>query len=168
MIASSFVGLNVDYYAWSLATVHDSLLRQNDIATFTIVSHAYVFSVTQPESLVALVALETAFWLPTRPSIRLYFATIETTSSSETTCPNPTLCGTCLALAPHTSAYLNVSFNVRWTWLHTSSIVEPVRTISASEKSGSIPFLKHYQSRISDEVVKTIGEVTGRRGKGVG
>ena len=36
-----------------------------------------------------------------------------TTSSSATTWPRPTRCGTCFALAPQTSAYLNVSFSVR-------------------------------------------------------
>lgn len=45
----------------------------------------------------------------------LYFATMLTTSSSATTCPNPTRCGTCLALAPHTNAYLNVSLSVLCT-----------------------------------------------------
>lgn len=44
-----------------------------------------------------------------------YLATNDTTSSSDTTCESPTRWGICLALAPQTIAYLNVSFNVRWT-----------------------------------------------------
>ena len=45
----------------------------------------------------------------------IYFATILTTSSSATTWLNPTRCGICLALAPQTIAYLNVSFSVLCT-----------------------------------------------------
>ena len=43
----------------------------------------------------------------------LLLPTILTRSSSETTWLNPTLCGICRALAPHTSAYLKLSFSVR-------------------------------------------------------
>lgn len=75
------------------------------------------------------------------PSRHFHFATIETTSSSATMCPNPTRCGTCRALAPQTRAYLKVSLRVRCTESHTSSILELLRTISASLKSGSTPFL---------------------------
>lgn len=81
-----------------------------------------------------------------------YLATILTTSSSATICPNPTRCGTCLALAPHTKAYLNVSLRVRWTWSQTSSMVDPFRTMSASEKSGSMPFLHGKLEEIGKEV----------------
>jgi hypothetical protein len=42
----------------------------------------------------------------------LFVPTILTTSSSATGCPRPTLCGKCFALAPHTNAYLKLSFNV--------------------------------------------------------
>ena len=70
-----------------------------------------------------------------------YLATIDTTSSSATTWLSPTRCGTCRALAPHTMAYLNVSLRVRWTRSQTLSMVELFRTISASEKSGSMPLL---------------------------
>lgn len=73
---------------------------------------------------------------------KFYLATIDTTSSSATKCPNPTRCGTCLALAPHTNAYLNVSLIVRWIWSQTSSMVESFRTMSASSNLGSSPFLK--------------------------
>jgi hypothetical protein len=72
--------------------------------------------------------------------VPLHFATILTTSSSATKWLSPTLCGTCRALAPHTMAYLNVSLSVRWIWSHTSSMVLPLRTMSASLKSGSMPF----------------------------
>ena len=47
-------------------------------------------------------------------------------------------------------AYLNVSFSVRWIWLQTSSMVELLRTIKASEKSGPIPFLSRHQREHSD------------------
>jgi hypothetical protein len=43
----------------------------------------------------------------------LFVPTILTTSSSDTKCDNPTLCGRCFALAPQTSAYLKLSFSVR-------------------------------------------------------
>lgn len=66
---------------------------------------------------------------------------MDTTSSSATTCANPTRWGICLALAPHTIAYLKVSLIVRWIWSQTSSMVEPRRTINASPKLGSSPFL---------------------------
>ena len=82
-------------------------------------------------------------------------ATILTTSSSATICPNPTRCGTCLALAPHTKAYLNVSLRVRWTWSQTSSMVDPFRTMSASEKSGSMPFLRGKLGDRERDEVKT-------------
>ena len=81
-----------------------------------------------------------------------YLATILTTSSSATICPNPTRCGTCLALAPHTKAYLNVSLRVRWTWSQTSSMADPFRTMSASEKSGSMPFLHGKLEEIRKEM----------------
>jgi hypothetical protein len=58
---------------------------------------------------------------------------------------NPTLCGMCRALAPQTRAYLKVSLSVRWIWSQTSSIVAPDRTIKASLKSGSTPFLLKSQ-----------------------
>jgi hypothetical protein len=47
----------------------------------------------------------------------------------------------CFALAPHTRAYLKVSFRVLWTWSQTSSIDELFRTMRASLKSGSTPCL---------------------------
>ena len=73
----------------------------------------------------------------------VYLATICTTSSSLTRWLRPTLwlCRLYFPLLPHTIAYLNVSFNVRWIWSHTSSIVELLRTMRASLKSGSSPFL---------------------------
>ena len=71
--------------------------------------------------------------------------TIFTTSSSDTTWLKPTLCGTCFALAPHTKAYLKVSFIVLWIWSQTSSIELLCRTINASLKSGSMPRLQSSQ-----------------------
>ena len=44
--------------------------------------------------------------------VPLFVPTMLTTSSSATRCPRPTLCGMCFALAPHTSANLNVSLMV--------------------------------------------------------
>ena len=70
-----------------------------------------------------------------------YLVTIDITSSSATAWPSPTRCGMCLALAPHTRAYLNFSFSERWIWSQTSSTVELLLTINASEKSGSSPLL---------------------------
>jgi hypothetical protein len=84
-----FVGLSTAFWHWELSA---KVLAQRNL---TVV-------VVRKRPIMAYFGVKQA----------LHLATIETTSSSATTWLNPTLCGTCLALAPHTNAYLKVSFSV--------------------------------------------------------
>ena len=69
------------------------------------------------------------------------FLTIYTTSSSSKTWARPTFWGVCLALVPHTNAYLMLSAISLWMVLQKSTIVHFfLLRITGSLKSGISPF----------------------------